>query len=171
MVVAGRLRCSIARRIVDGYLIAAGDVERDREDGGDRARVSFGHRGVVDGEAGERIVGLQRGDAADYGRCRRLPHRCELVTIGRRRQWRTETNDDEDEPRDAIQRLGDEEEEERDGGARREDAQACERNLALQFGEDAGRFRPRQDLGGNEDRAKKQQPHCEQRKKNDQEDR
>jgi hypothetical protein len=106
------VRISVARRVVDCDLIAAGDVERDREDGGDRARVSFGHGDVVDGEGGEGIVGLRRRDAADCEWCRGVPQRCGLVTIGRRRKWSTEADDDEDEPEDAIHRLGDEEQEE-----------------------------------------------------------
>src|SRR5947207_5735966 len=73
-------------------------------------------------------------------------------------------------PRTRFIDLGDEEEDERDGNAGGEDAQSYERNLASQFCEHASRFRPRQNCGGNEDRAKEQQPHCEQRKKNEQED-
>ena len=101
MVVAGRLRGSVARRVVDGDLVAAGDVERDGEDGGDRARVSFGHGDIVDGEGGERRVGLQRSDSRDYEPCRR---RCGLVAGGAGCQWRGKTNDDEDRREDAIHR-------------------------------------------------------------------
>jgi hypothetical protein len=116
LVVAGRVRVYVACRVVDCGRLVAGDVERDREDCRGRAGVAFGDGDVVDGEPGEWGVGLESLGPREHDGGRVVVSKiCGLVTISRGRQRSTETHDDEDEPEDAIHRLGHEEQKEPDG--------------------------------------------------------
>jgi hypothetical protein len=88
-------------------LLAGGDVERNGEHGGDRARVAFRHRDVVDGQSGERRIGLERLHAAEQARDGRaiVASVCRLLTICCGCEWSAEPDDHEDEPKDAVHRL------------------------------------------------------------------
>jgi hypothetical protein len=121
LVVAEGERGSVACRVVDCDRLVAGNVERDREDCRGRAAVPLCGTDVVDGESGEWGVGLKPGGAGEHGGGHVVVSKIRgLVTISSGCQRSTEAHDNEDEPEDAIHRLGHPEQKEADS-ARCED--------------------------------------------------